>query len=111
MPKHNKHTAGEWEVNGCGLIYAPPRDDDDESVLVADCSDIDGDFGSLEMQANAQLISAAPDLLEALIWMTGHAAAHEEILRDNNLLDGEGMYLADEAHTKARAAIKKAKGE
>jgi hypothetical protein len=59
---------------------------------------------------NARLIAAAPELLEALIWMTEHAAAHEEILRDHNLLDGESIYLADEAHTKARAAIAKATG-
>ena len=53
------------------------------------------EIGSIVMLANARLIAAAPELLEAL----------QSVL--DNCLDSEGLCAA---HAKARAAIAKAKG-
>lgn len=72
---NTSHTPGPWRVT-IGIlhptgkigdtkstdirVYAPPEN---ESRWVADC----GHFYSKEQQANAQLIAAAPDLLEAVL--------------------------------------------
>jgi hypothetical protein len=62
-----KHTPGPWHHIGDGMVYAEPSFDDVEARFICDT-----DTGQLarvsdEDKANAQLIAAAPDLLEALI--------------------------------------------
>lgn len=59
-----KHTPGPWRVfNGTDVF---PDDGDREATRhIADC-DMPGNIGGDEQRANARLISAAPDLLEAL---------------------------------------------
>ncbi len=62
-----KHTPGPWHTTGDGLVYAEPSFDDIEAPLVCDATE-EGWMGpNDEEKANAQLISAAPELLEALI--------------------------------------------
>ncbi len=55
--KKPKHTEGPWIVLDLGEIVA----EDDLEVLVATI-----DLGTAEGEANARLIAAAPDLLDAL---------------------------------------------
>jgi hypothetical protein len=97
-----KHTPGPWEVvpGDDYMISAAayPADfphlckADDTGDMLAYVGNRTADFG----EANARLIAAAPDLLEAL----------ESVL--GNCLDSEGLAAA---HAKARAAIAKATGE
>ena len=102
-----KHTPGPWVVGSHDFldqwvcIDAPSGDHDLdykswEGVAMAyGCED--SPFKGLEKaKANAMLIAAAPELLEAL----------ESVLE--NCLDSDGLAAAYE---KARAAIAKAKGE
>ena len=61
-----RFTRSPWEDNGNGLIYGQVSGDDDEAPFVADvCRDGARGFYSDEEQANAQLISAAPELYDA----------------------------------------------
>lgn len=83
----NKHTPGRWMVAG--------RDQNDSIDIKADGLFIAEAIGGLadgEQEANARLIAAAPDLLEAL----------------NGLLHNYGSRKAQNAAT---AAIAKAKGQ
>lgn len=60
----NKHTPGPWRQGGGydGIIgILAPEDGDGASKVVCDVFERD------EQQANAKLIAAAPDLLEALV--------------------------------------------
>lgn len=91
-----KHTPGSWSLgdldhNGQRVVRA-------EHIEVATCWH--HCVGGLEaqMEANARLIAASPDLLEALDWLVG-------CLGDGSLQNDGGFYLA-----KARAAIAKATG-
>ena len=62
------YTPGPWEDNGNGLIYGQCSGDDDEAPFVADVCDDPNAYPDQE-QANACLIAAAPELLEALIYV------------------------------------------
>ena len=89
----NKHTPGPW-------IHT--EDDDNYHAVTAGCgyhvnSDDDGfEIAGCISKANAMLIAAAPDLLDAL----------SEIIND-----GGKFVMTHELHRKARAAIAKARGE
>ena len=83
----SEHTPGPWEVQG-DLVVRP----DGYSVAECQAQEVDGQY-----YANARLIAAAPDLLEAL---------------------GQCLEVMDEYHvnhdpafSNATAAIAKAKGE
>lgn len=87
-----KHTPGPWMVEG-RTVYALNDDGYNRfSALVQDAH-TPGD----ELEANAQLIAAAPELLEALEALTANYADVEQ----------GGSKNVD----KARAAIAKATGE
>lgn len=96
----NKHTQGEWtaiEGNMTGMIVVAP-DQAKIRYRVAAC-------GGPNREANARLISAAPDLLEAL-----HAVRSQFV----QAFEAHGLTLSDaqiEADNLARAAIFKAEGE
>lgn len=108
-----KHTAGPWEVVGSPLsgfsIYGGP----DDSPVV-------WEMGGIDNEANAHLIAAAPDLLEALgeVLSTGlnggnnyrlaMMAASRNVLSDETL---ERAEASERAVTKAYAAINKALGK
>jgi hypothetical protein len=93
-----KHTPGPWHHVGDGLVYAEPSFDDIEAPLVCDATE-EGWMGpNDEERANAQLISAAPELLAALQALSDYFGADT----DNGL---------DELLTQARAAISRATTE
>jgi hypothetical protein len=118
----SKHTPGPWFVVNIGA--------DDEPMMSVKAARIAGQEPRHEVaicatgdspqemeDANARLIAAAPELLEALEKL--HTAlnsdppdggAQKDILPDTVVyrLDGQAMYLAINA---VRAAIAKAKGE
>lgn len=97
----SKHTPGPWAITNTADIFTPLGATNAEGIAavsndgwhIADC-----DMGALcldEVSANARLISAAPDLLEAL---EGLVACIDET---------RGANATDALH-KARAAIAKA---
>ena len=59
-----KHTPGPWVVDPAVrqgfTVYAP------KEGFIVGTQDEEGRFGAIESKANARLIAAAPDLLEAL---------------------------------------------
>jgi hypothetical protein len=75
-----KHTPGPWHHVGDGLVYTELTSNDDEAIFICDATE-EGWMGpNDEEKANAQLISAAPELLEALralmaLDVKGHALA------------------------------------
>ena len=92
----SKHTPGPWEVayqdkNGQSVVKG-------EHIEVATCWHHCVGSIEKEMHANARLIAAAPELLEAL----------KEIV---DAADGAGWEQLDPSFKKARAAIAKATGE
>jgi hypothetical protein len=103
------HTPGPWMsgrpdmqtiVDGYGSKYVySKRDNPDDEIALA--ISFGGDIESLDtIMANALLIAAAPDLLEALEWYVANDDTME--MSDN------AVWLA--GRDKAIAAIKKAKG-
>lgn len=99
----SKHTPGPWRAFlNKGVIGVAPANGQYRAGDIAICSDHDSRRTNEEAMANARLISAAPDMLEAL------EALHDEIdeyQRINNL-GGHDNHVMKQA----RAAIAKAKG-
>lgn len=104
-----KYTPGPWVVGASDFleqwvcIDAPNGDPDLdykswEGLAMAYGCEESPSKGLEKAKANAQLIAAAPELLEALA----------EVV---NAADGEGWSQLDPSLSKARAAIAKAKGE
>jgi len=96
-----KHTKGPWhicEVTGRYLRYIR----DEKGFCVAEAIKPQNSSASyIDIDANARLISAAPDLLAVLEWWQAQ-------MRDDNC-DDIGTLL-DDMSAKAHAAIAKAKG-
>ena len=103
-----KHTKGQWKIR-----HAIPQenlsikiksddiiavgvdvDNDSKYTAIAFC----GDFEKPEAMANAKLIAAAPDMLEALISMKGVMPFHDG---DFTLGESNAMYKCEEAIKKA----------
>ncbi len=100
----SKHTPGPWEI-GCeqtdGLgRYAQVQSSEEFGDIVARVCVAHKANHTLNRsgRANARLIAAAPELLDAL----------QEIV---SAADGSGWDQLDAGFSKARAAIAKAKGE
>jgi hypothetical protein len=109
------HTPGPWEVFhhsiGTGVTSTKAFDVSD----VAHCSGFDSRRTRDEELANARLIAAAPDLLEALKETTMHLVAAHILLKNGGKKAAASdaivnLMLADseKAFDLARAAIKKA---
>jgi hypothetical protein len=92
------HTKGPWKNEGMGDITGMENDPENGCVGVVDVCNVYLRTVPGRHEANAALIAAAPDLLEAL----------EEIVE---AADGSGWNQLDPGFFKARAAIKKARGE
>ncbi len=90
-----KHTPGPWEVDHDAIYCAGSGD------TIAEI-----DFARDEYSANARLIAASPDLLEALEAMVADCVALAESV-DAGFWDAEKHAPV----IKARTAIAKAKGE
>ena len=87
----NKHTPGPWNrIKGDRNVYSA------SGTVCKTPAIIGGGSAAANWEANARLIAAAPDLLEAL----------SEIIND-----GGKFVMTHETHRKARAAIAKARGE
>lgn len=92
-----KHTPGPWVANG-RYIGTP-----NHKSFIAECKDQNGNWTNEPMAvANARLIAAAPELLEALQAIERH---HVEQNRLKGRDEGKSKTL-----TIARAAIAKATG-
>jgi hypothetical protein len=61
----SKHTPGPWKV-ASGFIQAPRRDTSKQHDIDVARVQLDSGLYAGEFDANARLIAAAPDLLEAL---------------------------------------------
>lgn len=104
----NHHVVGRYQV-----IMQEEGDDISDPTGVVVHSDIGHDA-----QANAHLIAAAPDLLEALEYFFDHATT-EALLGAGEMQNGKGKYYIrggglarmDNAMNKAKVAIAKAKGD
>ena len=83
----SKHTPGPWKVNYAKFNEVKTSD----GARVATCSNLNG---LVNLQANARLIAAAPELLDALI----------------ECLECEFAVTDKSAIAKAQAAIAKATG-
>ena len=88
------HTGGKWYVTGSNPPHIYSHDG---MSIIAQC-DSAGEMKREQEKANAQLISAAPDLLAAL----------EKIVAHLSPFMGQGNM--DDDIKQARAAINKAKG-
>lgn len=89
MHQEKQYTPGPWSVDDCRYGFAIHAK---TGAPVVTTEDDEGRFGTIASEADARLIAAAPDLLEALIGV---------------------MTVADRAtqeFDKARAAISKALG-
>lgn len=98
----SKHTPGPW-----ALRRDPGHFDSLTEITGGICGNtkpfrftlevsIGGDTDIHTLEANARLIAAAPDLLEALVAIAG---------------DFSVQRVSDDLHAKARAAIAKARGQ
>lgn len=91
----SQHTPGPWEIDQAirhgFTVYS------EQSGFIVGYMDEEGRYGAVESEANARLIAAAPDLLEAL----------ETIVATERDRHGYHPAWTDQA----RAAIAKARGE
>lgn len=98
----NKHTPGPWRYEGAEVwATAPMRFNLTTAgtpMIATLCRHEDAE-GGFPVEANARLIAAAPELLEAL---TGLVAAYEAL--------GEAVGRDGSWHSHALAAISKATG-
>lgn len=131
MRESNKFTPGPWAViNRTGVFSELGAESGDgakadptDGWTIADCSAgctlLNGDYvelGFAVQQANAKLIAAAPDLLEALENLLWHAEVLEEFIESER---GRGrnadqLYADGEMHNymvEAKASISKARGK
>ncbi len=101
----SKHTQGHWVVCNGSDIFTPlgagnaegieaPIDD---GCMIADCDM--GSFSFDEVTANARLIAAAPELLEALLRLR---AAFVVLAGEKSLFAKAALELPDAAILKAR---------
>ena len=96
----SKHTPGPWALDGGNHIVSMAALSGSVRVAVIDTPDIHAAVDWPEAHANARLVSAAPDLLEALTALVGLARMRAAPLGD---------YVS--ALAVADAAIAKATGE
>lgn len=96
-----QHTPGPWEVdlcdNGAFAVYVPPAVDMGWTTVITSRGQLPD--RAAESHANARLITAAPELLEALMRLLSE---NDKMTQRINLLG---------ACEQARAAIAKATGQ
>ena len=111
-------TPGPWRINSRGSQVGPKSEADDQSfgmiMPVAYLEEFDWPDAH---EANARLISAAPELLEALELLSQSAPAascemfhHEKKDRHTFIEECPALTRYEHACLKARAAIAKARG-
>lgn len=93
-----EHTRGPWRIgNARHMVFGPKREDGGLAVTIATVGRAEG-----AARANARLIAAAPELLEAL------EACDDLFTR--YLMIGKGQPEANKVTELVREAIAKAKG-
>ena len=91
-----KHTPGPWVVKSARSgFYVESQFD-----VIVDSLDVSGRYGAIDDEANARLIAAAPELLEAAINVA-------QWWDSDNKISPKASGVID----RLRAAIAKAKGE
>ena len=97
-----KFTSGEWRANECRYGFTIETDE----AVVVQSKDQEGRFGAIENGADAHLISAAPDMYEALRGLLRWA----EDTRRQRIAEEDWSNAADvpAQFDTARAALKKA---
>jgi hypothetical protein len=98
----NKHTPGPWSSRGRAIRGPHPKDPAGRARIVAKAIWDNGTYVD-EAEANARLIAAAPELLEALEDLVCLA---ERAMRESE----SGEWMVDEELRDARDAIEKARG-
>ena len=95
------HSIGPWELDGIAIAGSDPRGGD--ICLMGEPAQYPGDTARMldNWEANARLIAAAPDLLQALVEMVGL----DELTRQTMDWPDTAAAIA------ARAAIAKATGK
>lgn len=121
----SKHTPGPWRITGSKTKYieAPLRDGWEQEVCAVGPTEADNGYG-IQHEANARLIAAAPDLLEALELVISNAesAVFEDWLArvcpsgDASAVQYDWLHSSDYSDfcddwKEAHAAIDKATGE
>lgn len=103
-----KYTSGPWVVDPAVrqgfTVYAP------KERFIVGTQDEEGRYGAIESEANARLIAAAPDLLEALKDLLDEAEWLRREYSHDRERDGWDALEEDPCFTVARAAIAKATG-
>lgn len=94
----SKHTPGPWTLGNGEVRIRTEKNEQGRSILVAECYTT-GNAGRYpkyeERKANARLIAAAPELLEALKKLL------EAYKHDTSILSNLFIQIAQEAITKA----------
>lgn len=98
----SKHTPAPWVAHGKS-VFTSSDNSWGRNCIVADCTYQDGVASERLAEANARLIAAAPELLEAL----------ETLLSELDDMRSDGLFQNHPTFTTAlqRRAIAKAKGE
>ncbi|WP_155272613.1 hypothetical protein [Bordetella hinzii] len=98
------HTFGPWR-KAAGIVSNPRVIVEDESGLTVCALSLRGALGDINrMNARADLIAAAPELLEALLAIVSECCGPERPYSGDS-------YLPEQFIIASRAAIAKAKGE
>lgn len=107
----SKHTPGPWFVTGSMTLYVEARIDRGliQEVAAVGPTDADSGYGP-QQRANADLIAAAPDLLEALTQCRAELLAMIDMHNQQDEDDGSWLYDYQTV-VEADAAIAKARGE
>jgi len=102
-----KHTPGPWYINQKYCIGPRPRADDQSDGMFRPLADVYG----VNRDANARLIAAAPDLLDALsVLLNVYSGPDRALCCDGRDCTCMGSTRYQEAEHYARAAIAKAEG-
>ncbi len=96
-----KHTPGPWSLRGSTIRGPHLKDPEGRTRIVAKAIWDKGTYID-ETEANARLIAAAPELVEAL----------EDLvcLAERAMRESDGEWMVDEELRDARAAIAKVRG-
>jgi len=100
----NKHTPGPWDFDSFALREEIRAEN---NPLIATVCSVHCDSPE-QMKANARLIAAAPELLEALRW---YAELAEDLNRYPWTVESTLAELRNDGGKRAKEVIAKAKGE
>lgn len=109
-----QHTPGPWRIGDAGQTVFGPKSDQPSPITIATLPGETPRVATSERKANACLIAAAPELLEALqrlLWKAQDQLYALKNSRNNYTDSSEYVSQLKDYINNARAAITKAKGE